>query len=168
METLALRFIRWGSGLLVLGLLTGYGPLGHYLMGGVKVACPWAPIHGHVALLGWIGMTLFGLVYNAIPRWSNGRSPSLRLAKSHFYCCVTAVLGVLLNGIFGYRLLDSISPAFYYIPNKQILNVWLSIDGIFLSLYGIGCVIFLMVVLSSTDYAKQNATVQPNFLSTSE
>ena len=37
MENLALRFIRWGTGLLVLGLLTGYGPLGHYLMGGVKM-----------------------------------------------------------------------------------------------------------------------------------
>lgn len=158
MENLALRFIRWSVGLLVLGLLTGYGPLGHYLMGGVEHACPWAPIHGHVGILGWIGMTLFGLVYQTIPRWANGKSPSLALAKAHFYLCVTAVLGILLNGIFGYRVFDLISPSFYYIPNKQFLNLWLSIDGMFLSLYGLGCAIFLIVVLRSTDYVQATRT----------
>lgn len=151
MENLALRFIRWGAALLVLGLLTGYGPLAHYLHGGVEVACPWAPIHGHVGLLGWIGMTLFGLVYQVIPQWANGKSPSVRLAKAHLYVCVAAVLGVMVNGIFGYRILDSISPSFYYIPDKHILNVWLSIDGLFLSLYGVGCILFLITLVRSTD-----------------
>jgi heme/copper-type cytochrome/quinol oxidase subunit 1 len=153
MENLSLRFIRWSVGLLLLGLLTGYGPLGHYLLGGVEHACPWSPIHGHIGILGWIGMTIFGLVYQAIPRWANGKSPSLRLAKAHFVICVTAVLGIMANGIFGYRLLDLISPSFYYIPNKQYLNLWLSIDGIFLTLYGLGCAIFMIVVLRSTEYA---------------
>lgn len=54
MENISLRFVRWGAGLLMLGLLTGYGPLGHYLQGGVAHACPWAPVHGHVATLGWM------------------------------------------------------------------------------------------------------------------
>jgi hypothetical protein len=153
MENLGLRFIRWGTGMMLLGLMTGYGPLMHYLHGGVEVACPWAPIHGHVGLLGWIGMTLFGLVYQAIPRWANGASPSIGLGKIHFYVCVTAVLGVVINGLIGYRILDRISPSFYYIPNTQVLNIWLSIDGLFLSLYGFGCVLFLIIVLRSTDYA---------------
>jgi uncharacterized membrane protein YgdD (TMEM256/DUF423 family) len=69
MNAISLRFVRWGAALLVLGVVTGYGPLGHYLLGGAEVACPWAPIHGHVVLLGWVGFTLFGLVYRA-------RSPS--------------------------------------------------------------------------------------------
>ena len=153
MENLALRFIRWGAGLLLLGLLTGYGPLAHYLHGGVEVACPWAPVHGHVALLGWVGMTLFGLVYQTLPRRANGKPPALGLAKAHFYLCVTAVLGVLLNGIFGYRLLNSVSPSFYYAPDKSVLNLWLSIDGVFLSLYGLGCALFLAAVVRSTGYA---------------
>jgi hypothetical protein len=146
MENLALRFIRWGIALMILGLLTGYGPLAHYLHGGVEVACPWAPIHGHVGLLGWIGMTLFGLVYQVVPKWSNGKSPSLKLATAHLYICVTAVMGVMVNGMVGYRILDKISPSFYYIPNHKILNIWLSIDGMFLSLYGVGCFLFLIVV----------------------
>jgi cbb3-type cytochrome oxidase subunit 1 len=153
-ENLSLRFIRWSVGFLLLGLITGYGPLGHYLHEGVEVACPWAPIHGHVGILGWIGMTVFGLVYQALPRWSNGKSPSIRLAHVHFYLCVTAVLGVMVNGIFGYRVLDKISPSFYYLPTRQTLNLWLTIDGLFLSLYGLGCALFLIVVYRSTDYIR--------------
>ncbi|MCI0415747.1 hypothetical protein L0222_23480 [bacterium] len=155
MENLALRFIRWGIALMLLGLLTGYGPLAHYLHGGVEVACPWAPIHGHVGLLGWIGMTLFGLVYQALPRWANGKSPSVRLAKAHLYVCVTAVLGVMVNGLVGYRILDRISPSFYYIPDQKILSLWLSIDGLFLTLYGAGCFLFLVVVSRSTEYVPE-------------
>jgi nitric oxide reductase large subunit len=157
MDNLALRFIRWSAGLLVLGLLTGYGPLGHYLMGGVKVACPWAPIHGHVALLGWLGMAAFGLVYKALPGWSNGAPPSLRLATAHFYACVAGVLGVLVNGIVGYRALDLFYESFYYQPVTPVLNLWLAIDGFFLSLYGAGCALFLAVVLSSTRYERAPA-----------
>jgi hypothetical protein len=134
MDNLALRFIRWSSGLLVLGLITGYGPLGHYLMAGVKVACPWAPIHGHVALLGWLGMAVFGLVYKALPSWAHGVLPSLRLAQAHFYVCAVAVLGVLANGIIGYRILDVFFAGFYYEPKTAVLNLWLSIDGAFLTL----------------------------------
>lgn len=154
MDNLSLRFIRWSAGLLVAGLLTGYGPLGHYLMGGVKVACPFAPIHGHVALLGWLGMAVFGLVYKALPSWSNGVEPLLGLAKMHFYACVAGVLGVLANGIFGYRLLDRLYDDFYYVPNTKVLNLWLTIDGLFLSLYGVGCALFLVVVMKSTRYAE--------------
>jgi cbb3-type cytochrome oxidase subunit 1 len=157
MENLSLRFVRWGTGLLVFGLLTGYGPLAHYLHGGVQMACPWAPVHGHVGILGWIGMTIFGLVYHALPQWANGKQPSLKIATAHLYICVVAILGVWANGIFGYRFLDRMSPSFYYIPNKHILNVWLTIDGIFLSLYGIGCVLFMMAVLGSTSYVRLSA-----------
>lgn len=157
MDDLALRFIRWSAGLLVLGLLSGFGPLGHYLMAGVKVACPWAPVHGHVALLGWLGMAVFGLTYKALPSWSHGAPPSLRLAKAHFYACAGGVIGVLANGIIGYRLLDLFYPGFYYEPTPPALNLWLSLDGVFLSLYGVGCGIFLLVLLRSTRYAPEPA-----------
>lgn len=158
MDNLALRFIRWSAGLLVLGLLTGYGPLGHYLMGGVQTACPWAPVHGHVALLGWLGMAAFGLVYKALPTWSGGATPALGLARAHFMACVIAVLGVYVNGIFGYRILDAFYDGFYYEPNTRLLNLWLSIDGVFLSIYGVGCLLFLSAVLRSTRYAQADST----------
>lgn len=153
MDDLALRFIRWSAGLMLLGLWSGYGPLGHYLMAGVKIACPWAPVHGHVALLGWLGMAMFGLVYKALPSWSNGAAPSLRLAQAHFYACAGGVIGVLVNGMVGYRVLDLLYDGFYYKPIPSALNLWLGLDGAFLSLYGIGCVLFLIVLLRSTRYS---------------
>lgn len=146
---LALRFIRWGTGFLVLGLWTGYGPLHHYLHGGVDVACPWAPVHGHVILLGWVGCTLFGLVYRALPDWGTLGPGAAKLAAGHFWLSVVSVIGVFANGIFGYRLLDHLSPSFYYVPDEKTLGLWLTIDGLFLTLFALGGILFLVVVFTT-------------------
>lgn len=149
MKKIALRFVRWGTGFLALGLMTGYGPLAHYLHGGVKVACPWAPIHGHVALLGWMGFTLFGLVYRALPDWGVSKAGAVKLATAHLWVSVVAVLGIWMNGISGYRLLSHLSPGFYYKPDTATLNLWLSIDGVFLTLFAFGCLLFMLVVFGT-------------------
>lgn len=146
MQTLALRFVKWGAALLILGLLSGYGPLAHYLSGGAEVACPWAPIHGHTALLGWVGMTLFGLVYRALPDWGTPSAAAVKLGSVHLWITVVAVLGVFANGIFGYRYLDRLSPGFYYKGDQATLRLWLSIDGAFLTLFAVGCALFLIVL----------------------
>lgn len=158
MENLALRFVRWGAGLLVLGLATGYGPLGHYLMGGAIPSCPSAPVHGHTTLLGWVGMTLFGLVYLVLPKWANGRAPAVRMARAHFYLSVVGTLGAWANGTFGYSLLNLIKPGFYYEPDMPIVRVWFGTSGVFLTLYGVGCLLFLWVLLRSTAYVEGPAS----------
>jgi heme/copper-type cytochrome/quinol oxidase subunit 1 len=150
MQGLSLRFVRWGAGLLVLGLLTGYGPLGHYLMGGVKVRCPWAPVHAHVVLLGWVAFTLFGLVYRALPEWGSPTATTVKLATVHFWLSVVSVLGVYANGTFGYRLLDRMSPRFYYRPDEATLRLWLTIDGGLLTLFAVGCTLFIWVLFGIT------------------
>lgn len=157
MNAISLRFVRWGTALLVLGVVTGYGPLGHYLHGGVEVACPWAPIHGHVVLLGWVGFTLFGLVYRALPDWGTPRPNAVKLATTHFWLSVASVLGVWLNGTIGYRLIDHLSPSFYYQPDEAKLRLWLSIDGVFLTLCTVGSMIFLIVVLGATKREPQES-----------
>ena len=159
MKRISLRFVKWGTGLLVLGLMTGYGPLAHYLHGGVEVQCPWAPVHAHVALLGWIGFTIFGLVYRALPDWGTPTPRAAQLAKGHFWLSVISVLGVYANGLFGYRLLNRISPGFYYKPDKATLNLWLSIDGWFLTLYAFGCLLFMLVVFANVRYEVQDDRV---------
>lgn len=152
MKRISLQFVKWGTGLLVLGLLTGYGPLEHYLHGGVKVACPWAPVHGHVVLLGWIGFTIFGLVYRALPDWGTVSPRAAKLATGHLWLSVVAVLGIYANGIFGYRLLNRTAPGFYYKPETETLNLWLSIDGCFLTLFAVGCFLFMLVVFGCVKY----------------
>lgn len=149
MERLPLQFIRWGAGLLVLGLLTGYGPLHHYLSGGVEVACPWAPTHGHVVLLGFVSLTLFGLVYRALPDWGAPGKPALWMGRIQLWLQVISVLGLYANGIFGYRYLDRLSPGFYYVGEMDTLRRWLSVDGWFLSLFAVGCLLFMVVLFTT-------------------
>jgi cbb3-type cytochrome oxidase subunit 1 len=152
MKKIALRFVKWGTGLLMLGLWTGYGPLHHYLAGHMQPSCPWAPVHGHVVLLGWVGFTLFGLVYQALPGWGTPGPLAPKLAAAHFWLSLVSVLGVWANGIMGYRIINRLSPGFYYKPDVEKLRIWLSIDGAFLTLFGIGCVLFLLVVFASMRY----------------
>jgi hypothetical protein len=147
-----LKFIRWAMGLSIAGLITGYLPLGHYLMKDALPSCPAAPVHGHTILLSFVGMTLFGLVYSVIPL--NG-VPPLGLIRAHFWLAVTGTIGVAANGTIGYEILGIFGQkGFYYIgPEGQaIRNLWFGIDGVFLTIYGCGCVILFYILMKRTAY----------------
>ena len=151
----ALKFVRWGSGLGVAGLVTGYFPLGHYLMKDSLPSCPAAPVHGHSILLSFVGMTLFGLVYQAMPQWTERSSPPLALIRTHFWLVVIGTIGVCLNGTIGYQVLGLIAQQdFYYIgpAGQTTRNLWFAVDGAFLTLYGAGSCVFLYVLLRHTKY----------------
>jgi cbb3-type cytochrome oxidase subunit 1 len=160
MNNWALKFIRWGMGLTVLGLVTGYFPLGHYLMLGAIPSCPSAPIHGHTILLSFVGMTMFGLAYRVLPSWMHGEPP-LRLVALHFWLTAIGVIGVCLNGTIGYGLLGAFQPDFYYGGSgvQTVRNLWFAIDGVFLTMYAAGCIVFLYIVMKKTSYAAAPATV---------
>jgi hypothetical protein len=81
-----------------------------------------------------------------LPDWGTPRPNAVKLATAHFWLSVASVLGVWLNGIVGYRLIDYLSPSFYYQPDQAKLRLWLSIDGAFLTLFTVGAVLFVMVV----------------------
>jgi hypothetical protein len=161
MNNWSLRFIRWGMGLTVLGLVTGYFPLGHYLMKDALPSCPTAPVHGHTILLSFVGMTMFGLVYRVLPAWMHDVDPPLTMVRWHFWLAVAGVIGVCLNGTIGYEALGAIRPDFYYAgPDAQnIRNLWFAIDGAFLTLYAAGCFVFLYIVVGKTSYTQATATV---------
>lgn len=152
----ALKFVRWGMGLSVLGLVTGYLPLGHYLMKDSLPSCPTAPVHGHVILLSFVGMTMFGLAYRALPAWMGNRQPPLGLIRAHFRLAVAGVIGISVNGTIVYEVLGHlVQPGFYYAgPDAQsVRNLWFALDGTFLTLYAAGCAIFLYIVMTRTAYA---------------
>lgn len=98
-------------------------PFHHYLHGHLTPSCPWAPVHGHVVLLGWVGFTLFSLVYRALPDWGTPSSLAPKLAAGHFWLSVISVLGVWANGILSYRYIDRLSPCFYYKPDAEKLRL---------------------------------------------
>jgi hypothetical protein len=159
-----LKFVRWGIGLSVIGLLSGFMPLGHYLLDDAIPSCPSAPIHGHLILLSFVGMPMFGLIYQAMPNWSAGASLPLSLVRLHFRLSVAAVIGVLVNGTIVYEILGHfVQPGFYYdgADGQTVRNIWFGIDGAFLTLYGVGCLIFLNVLRKHTSYASEPTQVSP-------
>ena len=155
MNNWALKFVRWGMGLSILGLITGYFPLGHYLMKDALPSCPTAPVHGHTILLSFVGMTMFGLAYRALPSWMAGSEPPTGLVRAHFWLAVTGIIGVVFNGTMGYEILGLVQPGFYYVgeTGQAVRNLWFAIDGVFLTLYAGGCVIFLYILMTRTAYA---------------
>lgn len=156
MDNWALKFVRWGMGLAMLGLITGYFPLGHYLLDDAIPSCPTAPVHGHTILLSFVGMTMFGLVYRALPAWMAHREPPTALVRAHFWLAVAGVIGVSVNGTIVYEVLSHlVQPGFYYLEaeGQAVRNLWFGIDGAFLTLYGAGCVIFLHILTQRTAYA---------------
>jgi hypothetical protein len=161
MNNWALKFVRWGMGLAVLGLVTGYFPLGHYLMKDALPSCPTAPVHGHTILLSFVGMTMFGLAYRALPAWMQGIEAPLALVRWHFWLAVIGIVGVSVNGTIGYELLGLLQPDFYYAGSagQNVRNLWFAIDGAFLTLYAAGCFVFLYIVVGKTSYARAAAAV---------
>jgi hypothetical protein len=163
----ALRFVRWGMGLAVLGLVTGYVPLAHYLMLGAIPSCPSAPIHGHTILLSFVGMTMFGLTYRALPAWMAAKELPMGPVRAHFWLAVIGVIGSCVNGTIGYEVLGHlVQPNFYYLgaEGAATRNLWFSIDGAFLTLYGIGCVIFLRTLMTQTAYESSTPVRTPQRL----
>lgn len=159
----ALRFLRWGFGLSIVGLVTGYFPLGHYLMKDSLPSCPAAPVHGHTILLSFVGMVMFGLVYRALPDWMESGQPPLALIRLHFWLAVIGTLGVAVNGTIGYEILTmAVKPDFYYIgaEGQGVRNLWFGIDGLFLTIYGAGCVILLYILMMSTTYSGQSGRAE--------
>ncbi|HKO58930.1 MAG TPA: hypothetical protein VJ276_23895 [Thermoanaerobaculia bacterium] len=155
MSDWALRFVRWGMGLAIAGLITGYFPLGHYLMKDSLPSCPAAPVHGHTILLSFVGMTICGLVYRAMPDWLGNHAPPLALVRAHFWLAVIGTLGVCVNGTIGYEFLTMfVKPHFYYIgpAGQAVRNLWFGIDGLFLTVYGLGCAILLYILMTRTAY----------------
>ena len=161
MNNCALKFVRWGMGLTVLGLVTGYVPLGHYLMKDALPSCPTAPVHGHTILLSFVGMTMFGLAYRALPAWMHGVQPPLGLIRWHFWLAVVGVVGTCLNGTIGYEILGLLQPDFYYggPAAQNVRNLWFAIDGAFLTLYAAGCLVFLYIVVGRTSYTQAAVAV---------
>ena len=145
-----LKFVRWGSGLGIVGLILGYLPLGHYLMKDAIPSCPSAPVHGHGILLSFVGMTLFGLVYLAMPGWREAGGPPAKWMRMHFWLVVVGTIGVALNGTIGYEVLGIFAqPHFYYMGSaaQGVRNLWFAIDGVFLTVYGLGSAVFFYVLM---------------------
>ncbi|CAA9520487.1 MAG: hypothetical protein AVDCRST_MAG23-161 [uncultured Sphingosinicella sp.] len=72
MDRLDLKFLALGAAMLVVGV-----SMGIYM--GIVHDFQLSPVHAHVNLVGWVSLSLFGIVYKLFPELQ-----ARRLAKLHF------------------------------------------------------------------------------------
>ena len=143
------RYIRWGLGLFVFGLMIGYGPWLHYMHGALEevqpaflknvtlwFGCPWT-LPTYVAQLGGLSMVVIGLCYLAFAR--EGAMPSVgggeRMAPA---LCALGILSEFVFGYPGYFAVNAIWPNFYFTPIQAGKWTWLGIQGVCILIYVVG------------------------------
>lgn len=52
--------------------------------------------HGHINLLGWVEMAIFGALYYVVPRLANRQIYSVRLVKIHFWMHNFGLIGMVV------------------------------------------------------------------------
>jgi len=82
------------AGLTFYGMSTFEGPLMSIKsVNALSHFTNWTIGHVHSGALGWVGMTLFAVLYYLVPRLWHTKLWSVRLAEAHFW---TATLGIVL------------------------------------------------------------------------
>ncbi len=97
MDRLDLKFLTLGAAMLVVGV-----SMGIYM--GIVHDFTLSPVHAHVNLVGWVSLSLFGIVYKLFPELQQRR-----MAKLHFILAVPSAvlfpLGIALSILAGKPLL---------------------------------------------------------------
>jgi hypothetical protein len=148
---LGVRFIEWGLGLGIFGLLLSFGVIAHYLHGarhptgeeflkniGLWFACPWT-LSVYAIQVGSLGMVAFGGIYLILGK-TYPEAEAGAAGRGGFWFCVVAVLGIFSTGYAGYFVVDAIWPDFYYLPIAAGKNVWLLAQLSCVVLYFIGSI----------------------------
>ena len=108
---IGIRFIRWGLGFLVFGILIGFGIIVHYVRGSqydngemfmknitLWFACPWT-LSVYSVQAGALGMVAIGTMYVALGRAFPIPSQS---GPASLWLCITGLVAVFLTGYVGY------------------------------------------------------------------
>lgn len=146
---LGARYIRWGLGLFVLGLVVGYGPWLHYMHGALDpvqpdflknitlwFGCPWT-LAAYVAQVGSLAMIVIGLCYVVLGR--EGAMGSVSNAEcAGPVLCLVGILAELVVGYAGHFATNAIYPNYYYTPIRAGIYLWLGLQGACIAIYLIG------------------------------
>jgi hypothetical protein len=145
------KYVRWGLGLFIFGLVIGYGPWLHYMHGAREevqptflknvtlwFGCPWT-LPTYVAQIGGLGMLAIGLCYLVFAR--DGAMRSLKAAEQWGPAlCATGILAEFLLGYPGYFAVNAVWPNFYFTPISEGKWTWLGMQGACIALYLLGVI----------------------------
>ena len=162
------KFVRWGLGLFVFGLVTGYGPWLHYMHGALEEVgaaflknvslwwgCPWT-LAVYVPQLGGLGMIAFGLCYIVFAR--DGAMTSVTNADRA--APVLCAVGIITEWVFGFPLyfaVNAVWPNFYYTPISAGKWTWLGMQGVCIAIYVAGAICAYSGIKRATHVLEQQA-----------
>ena len=143
---LGAKFIRWGFGLFVFGLVIGYVPMAHYMHGSFEPVgeaflknvtlwwgCAWT-LAIYVTQVGSLAMIVIGLCYLVLAR--DGAMTSVtdteRMAPA---LCAGGIIAEVVAGFAGYYAVLAIWPNFYYGPVRHGIWAWLGLQAVCIAIY---------------------------------
>ena len=143
------KFIRWGLGLFIFGLVIGYLQLAHYMHGAFEPVheaflrnvtlwwgCPWT-LAVYVAQVGSLAMIAIGLCYVVFAR--DGAMTSVTggapIAPA---LCAGGIIAEFVAGFAGYYAVAAVWPNFYYTPIRAGIWAWLGLQAICIAIYVVG------------------------------
>ena len=144
------KFVHWGLGLFILGFLTGFVPILHYIAGAqaggvgpnfLKSVTLWWGCPAILAELtlktGSLGMIAIGLCYLAASRQgaSSAVSGNERTAVT---LCAYGLIAELMVAAVGYVVCNLIWPNFYFAAVPAGKNTWLAVQGLGILVYFVG------------------------------
>lgn len=163
--SLSWQFIRWGLGLFITGFLTGFIPIGHYMIGAIAGdvgpdflrnitlwwGCP-AVLAELTLKTGGLGMIAIGFCYQAIVR----QCASLELSSHERVAptlCSFGLIATLVTASAGYVICNYFWPNFYYHAIPAGKNLWLAAQGLSIAVYVIGvCYAFAGIRRASAQF----------------
>ncbi len=155
------KFMKWGLGFFLFGILVGFGVFIHYLAGSrwnnsnafLTNITLWfgSPLTLSVSYLqiGGLGMTAIGGIKLLVSRlWQETESTTntctMSTYKTHGHgsliLCVAGLIALFITGYIGYFIINAIWPGFYYAPIEAGKNLWLILQGLSILCYFIGMV----------------------------
>jgi hypothetical protein len=145
------KYIRWGLGLFVFGLVSGFIPLAHYMHGSFEevheaflknVTLWWGcafTLAVYVAQVGSLGMIALGLCYVVLAR--DGAMTAVTSAERMAPAlCAGGILAGFLAGVVGYYAVAAVWPNFYYTPVTAGKVTWLGLQAVCIAIYVAGVV----------------------------
>jgi hypothetical protein len=150
---LGVRFIRWGLGLFIFGLIFGFGLLGYSLLGyyfhgtiesrmfpendARWLNYPWT-LATYILQVGGLGMVAIGAVYWLLP----GDKLELESADhTALWLCIVGLIATFLTNYVGYFVANAIWPSFFYKPVTQGMNAWIVSQAVSVAIYSCGVVL---------------------------
>ena len=140
--------------LFILGLLLGYGPLGHYFRGPASVFLDnnealWSwTLATHMVQVGALGMVAIGAVYWLLP---GDKLETEALDYTAFWLCVVGLIGIFLTGCIGYSVVNSVWPRLDTMALSVKKYIWLIGQGLSMALYLIGVLLAYLSIRHVTE-----------------